>query len=294
MRGGGAAATAHDGRAGCNERLDVGGEFLRPDRKHGLAVHDLRHAGVGLHRNGTRDDAREAFHVRAHLVRPEPAVETKRIHAQPFEERRHALHVAAGEELAILAERDGGDDGQVAVLLRGEHGGLEFVRVAHRLDHHEVGARRYANANLFCEGLVGGVELEIAGGLQEASGGADVEGDERRNRFRDGNACCDDVRKRRVAMVLRGVRAEGVGVDHIRARRAVGGVDGADVIGARQVPQLGDLAGGESPGLKLRPHASVEEQRTPDWKFKRHIARRRPFSPSAPSRCRSRSASARR
>ena len=177
MRGGGAAASAHDGRTGRDEVRHVGGECLRPDREHGLSVHTLRHAGIGLDRNGTRHNAREAFHVGAHLVRTEPAIEAKRVYAQPLQECGHAFHVAARKELAVLAERDGGDHGQVAVFLCGEDGRLEFVGVAHRLDHHEIGARRRAEAYLFGERVVGGVEFKVAGWLQETAGGANVESD---------------------------------------------------------------------------------------------------------------------
>ena len=286
MRGGGAAAAAHDGRASRDEVRHVGGEFLRSDREHGLSVHDLRHAGVGFDGDGTRNDARKAFHVGAHLVRTEPAVEAKRVHAQALQERGHAFHVAAREELAVFAKRDSGDHGQVAVLLCGEDGRLEFVGVAHRLDHHEVGARRRAEAHLFGEGVIRGVEFEVAGGLEQTAGGANVKGNVvcASRRFGDGDAGGDDIRKRCITVVLRRVRAEGVGVDHVRARREVGGVDGAVVVGARQVPQLGNLAGGESACLELRPHASVEEQGTPDWQLKHHSSRRRAVSRAGSSR----------
>ena len=133
---------------------------------------------VGLHHDGTRDDAGEALHVGTHAVGAKPAVETERIHAQPLQERGDARHIAAREERAVLPQRDGGDHGQVAILLRGKDGGLELVGVAHRLDHHEVGTRRRAEAYLLGEGVVSGVELEVAGGLQETARGADVEGDE--------------------------------------------------------------------------------------------------------------------
>ena len=152
------------------------------------------------------------------------------------------------------------------MLLGGEDSGLELVEVAHRFDGHEVRAGRRAEAHLLGEGVVGGVELEVAGGLEEPSGGTDVERDKspsagaRGGLLGDGDRGGYHVGERRVAVVLGGVGAEGVGVDDVRPGGEVGFVHGAHVVWPREVPELGHLARLQSPRLELRPHRPVEEQ----------------------------------
>ena len=151
-------------------------------------------------------------------------------------------------------------------ILGGEDSGLELVEVAHRFDGHEVRASRRAEAHLLGEGVVGGVELEVAGGLEEPSGGTDVERHEapsagaRGGLLGDGDRGGYHVGERRVAVVLGGVGAEGVGVDDVRPGGEIVLVDGAHVVRPREVPELGHLARLQSPRLELRSHRPVEEQ----------------------------------
>ena len=64
-----------------------------------------------------------------------------------------------------------------------------------------------------------------------------------------------------LSMVLKAVRAEGVGVDDPRAGFDLVAVDRGDVVGTLDLPVLGRLAGREAPLLQERSHSAVEEKR---------------------------------
>ena len=268
MGGGGAAAAAHDGGPGIDEGGDILRELLRTYREDGLPAYDLRQSRVWLDRDRKRGGGGETLQEGQHPVGAESAVEAEGIHAQTFKKRRHAFHACTGQELAVVADGDRGEYRQRRILLCGEDCGLELVGVAHRLDCDKVCAGSRADAHLFGECIVGGVEFEVACRLEQTSRGADVERDETppAGHFRrlacDGDSCRDHILKRGVAVVLGAVRAERVGVNHIRSGREIGFMDGADVIRPRQVPQFRDLARLQAFRLELRPHRPVEEERT--------------------------------
>ena len=162
--------------------------------------------------------------------------------------------------MAVLAEGDGRENRELGVLLGGEKRGLELVGVAEGLEEDEIGAGFRAQADLLGEGVVGRVEFEVAGGLEEPARRADVQGDA----LCAGVACAldgggDHVLERRVAVVFRRIRAEGVGRDDVRPGFEIGAVDGGDVRGTRQVPELGNFAGLKSAFLQLGAHRTVEK-----------------------------------
>ena len=269
MGGRGSAAAADDRRARLDERNDVARKLLRTDGEDSASVDDLRQAGVRLDGDRQRSCGGEPLYVLEHPVGAKAAVEPNRVDAQPLEERGDALRVGAGEELAVVAERDGGEHWERRVLLRRENGGLELVCVAHRLDHDEVRASGGSNAHLLGERVVGGVELEVAGGLEEAASRADVQRNKMararlvrgaRRLLSDAYRGGDDVRKRNVAMVLGGVGAERVRVDSVRAGGEVSLVHGAYVVRAPDVPELRNLAGLHPFQLELGAHSAVEEE----------------------------------
>ncbi len=227
--GGRAAAAADDCRAGGDEMSHVRGEFVGPDGEDGLPVHNLRHAGVGLDDDWLRGDFRQPFDEREHAVGAESAVEPVGVRAKSLEKFRDAFDRRAREEFAVLAERNGRPDGKGRILLRREHGGLQFARIAHRLDDDEIRTRRRAKADLLRERRVGILEVEVARRLQEPSRRADVECDLLRSalpRKADGGG--NQVLKRVFAVVFQSVRAEGVGHYDMRPRRDVGAVNRRD------------------------------------------------------------------
>ncbi len=77
-----AAAAAHKPRAHADEGRRLFGERLGGQAEHGLAVHQLGQARVGLgqHRHGRTGE--EALHERGHLLGPEAAVQAERVHAE--------------------------------------------------------------------------------------------------------------------------------------------------------------------------------------------------------------------
>lgn len=77
-----AAAAAHKPRAHADEGRRLFGERLGGQAEHGLAVHQLGQARVGLgqHRHGRTGE--ETLHERGHLLGPEAAVQAERVHAE--------------------------------------------------------------------------------------------------------------------------------------------------------------------------------------------------------------------
>ena len=267
VRGRRAAASADDRRACLYERGDVACEVFWADGEDRPAVDHLREPGVRLDGDGKGGASAQPPRELQHPVGAEAAVHAERVYPQPLEERGDAFDVRARQESSVVSQRDCRQDRERRVLLRGEDGGLQFVQVSHRLYRDEVGACRRADAHLLGERVVGGVELEVACGLQEPPGGADVERGEpppaagiRDGVARDGDSRRYDVGERRVAVVLGGVRAEGVRVDDVRPCGEVRFVHGPDVVRPRQVPELRDLSGAQSPCLELRAHRAVQEE----------------------------------
>ena len=256
----GSAAAADVGGAGFDAGGDVAGEFLRTDGEDGLAVHDLGEPRVGLGDDWQIRPFGEALQEGEQAVGTESAVEARGVGLERVEERRDGVDVRPREELAVLAEGDGRENRELGVLLGGEKRGLELVGVAEGLEEDEIGAGFRAQADLLGEGVVGRVEFEVAGGLEEPARRADVQGDA----LCAGVACAldgggDHVLERRVAVVFRRIRAEGVGRDDVRPGFEVGAVDGGDVRGTRQVPELGNFAGLKSAVLQLGAHRTVEK-----------------------------------
>ena len=118
------AASAYDGRACVDKGGDLVGEILGAYGEDGLAVHDLRHARVGFDYDRQARRPHETPHVRQHAVGAQSAVEAQRVDAQALQQRRDAFGVAARKQFAVLAQRDGGEDGKSTVLLGGEDCGL--------------------------------------------------------------------------------------------------------------------------------------------------------------------------
>ena len=176
--GGGAATAAEYAGTGSGDVRHLRGEVVGADVVHGATRLDARESGVGFDDDGQRRKAHELGGERRRHVRSETAVEAQGVHAEALQKRDDGSGVGPGEELAVGPEGDGGKHGQVAGLLRGEDGGLEFVDVAHRLDGHEVGARVRPGADLFGEGGNRVFEREVAKRREKFARGPDVEGDE--------------------------------------------------------------------------------------------------------------------
>ena len=232
----------------------------------GAPVDYLWKPGVWLDGDGKGCHGGKAPDIRQHQVWSEAAVEAERVHAKSLENRRDAFDVGARKELAVFAERDCRYDRERRVLLRREDCRLGFVSVAHRFDHDEICSRLGPGGDLLREGVVGRVKFEIARGLEESTRRPDVERNEAlppdggRGFSRNPDSCRDYVRERRVAVVLRGICAEGVGVHRVSASGEVCLVYGANVAWTREVPEFGDFAGLEALCLQLRAHSAVQEK----------------------------------
>ena len=216
-----AAAASDEDRASLDASRDVLREVRRPDVEARLSVHDPRHARVGLHNDRNRHAGSQTPDERQKLVRPETAIETTGIGLEGVKERRNAIDITAREKLAVFAQGHGGDHGQIRVLPSRQQRRLELVGVVDGLDGDEVGSRLRAETDLFREGIIGRVELEVSGWLEQPSRRTDVESDELSGRgggLGSGNGRGDDVLERRISVILGRTGAKGVRIDDVGTR----------------------------------------------------------------------------
>ena len=184
---------------------------------------------------------------------------------QPLEDRGDALNVRASEEFSVLAERNGRENRERRILLRGENRRLKLVGITHRLNDDKIGTGLCAETDFLGKGVVRGIELEISGWLEKAPRRPDVERHKPLaasglNRLpRKGNACGNDIRERRICVVFSRVRPERVRVHDVGACGEIRRMDGPDVIWARQIPQFRRLAWLKPALLELRAHSAVEK-----------------------------------
>ena len=156
------AAAADVGGAGSNAGGDVLCECLGTDREDRLPVHDLGESRIRLDDDWDVRTRRETLDEGEKLVGTESAIKAAGVGLERVEERGDRIDIGARQELAVLGQRDGRENRQIRVFLRGEKRGLELVRVGEGLEEDEIGVRFRAEADLFGEGVVGGVELEVA------------------------------------------------------------------------------------------------------------------------------------
>ena len=199
------------------------------------------------------------------LLRAEAAVEAERVDPEARQRQGHGRHRRADKGASARFEAHGDPDGQVGVLLRGEHRGLDLVQIAHGLDDDEVGPGLRARGDLLPEGLVGLLEAQRAEGLEQLAERADVQGhlDGQIPRGHAGaaNAPFDQLRRGiAAARRLIAVGAEGIRVEQAAACLDVFPVDGGDLFWLGNVPDLRGLAQRQTGGLQHGPHAAVEKQ----------------------------------
>ena len=262
VRGRGAAASADDAHAILDHAGDGLGVFGCLDIKDGVAV--IVHAGqsrIGLHHDGLVGDGEHTRGESAELGRALAAVDAQDVGADSVEGDGGDLGARAQEGAAVFLKSHGGKDRKVGVLAAGEDRRLDLGQVGHGLDNKEVNARSDAGAHLLGKEVVGLVKTEGAQGAQQRADGADVAGDV----AGAGLAGAGDGRGKDIghgggAVELVGVRAKGVGGDHVAAGLDVLTLDIGDDLGLLKVEELGQSAGLHAGGLQHGAHAAVKQQ----------------------------------
>ena len=167
------------------------------------------------------------------FFRAEGAVDAHSVGPEAPGRDGEALDGAAGEGAPARLKAHAGEDGQAAVLFRGQQGGFQLVQVGEGLKEDEVGPggdARPDDAAILGHGVFKG---QRAVGLQQFAQRADVQrgqcavggagplavGDARRN---------DLFQRVFAARQLMGRRAEGVGIDDAAACGGVPAVDALD------------------------------------------------------------------
>ena len=96
----------------------------------------------------------------------------KALEAVPFRRERPAVPPAVCSASRVVTL--GAEDRERRVLLGRQQGGTGLGQVGHRLDGDEAGSRLRPGPDLEGKGVVGVLEAEGAGGLQQLPQGADM------------------------------------------------------------------------------------------------------------------------
>ena len=259
----GAAASSDDAHAVFHHKrhgVRIGNGI---DIEDGPPVLHARKAGVGLDHHGFAGDGEHGLGEGSKLRRAKRAVDTQDICPQGIEGDGGDIGRGAKEGPAVRFERHGGEDGQVAVLFRGEDRGLDLCQVGHGLDDDEVATCCLRRTDLLGEVAVRLVERH---GPQRAKQGpqrADVSGDiAGAGRTRAAHRSGEDVLDRCRTVELEGVGAKGVGGDDLAAGGDVGRVDLGDGVRVGEAEQFGEGTCFETGRLEHGSHASIEQQVT--------------------------------
>ena len=154
----------------------TGGEFLRAGRKHRASGLDAGKTRVRLAHQRQICYLCNTGQEGEHFAPAEAAVQAQRRDAQTVQQHRHGLHRAAGEQLALRIGGHGGENGQVAGLMRAQYGGLHFIGVADGFNDDAVGpGLRPQPCGLAVRGN-GLLEGQFAIGSQQLARGTHVKG----------------------------------------------------------------------------------------------------------------------
>ena len=175
---------------------------------------------------------------------------------------RGHLRRRAQKRAPILAERHGGEHRQIAVLLSSQQRRLRLAQVGHGLDQHHIAAGDGNGAHLLGEQVVSLFEAHGSHRLQQRTRRADIAGDVR------GAGGAGAFGSRTIHLLdacgtfqLQSVGTERVRGDDLGTRIDISLMNGRDVVGMREVEQLGDLPSiGKAPLLQLRAHGTVHHQ----------------------------------
>ena len=188
------------------------------------------------------------------------AVDAQDIGADGVEGDGGDLGARAQEGAAVFLKGHGGKDGQVGVLAAGEDRRLDLGQVGHGLDNKEVNARSDAGAHFLGKEVVGLVKAESAQGAQQRADGADIAGDVAGAGLTGaGDGRGKDIGHGGGTVELVGVRAKGIGGDHIAAGLDVLALDVGDDLGLLKVEQFGQGARLHAGSLQHGAHAAVKQ-----------------------------------
>ncbi len=279
----GAAAAADDRDAVlADEALEPAGQRLGIERIAGLAVDQLRQAGVRQHRDGPAPVRGEMRQVLGHLLRPGGAVQADDRHVQRLDDDLRRGDVGADQHGAGGLDGDLGHDRQLpAGLAHRDPGavdrGFQLQRVLAGLAQDHVGAACDQAGRLDLEGLLQALIADVAERGQ-AGAGADRADHETRAtaaglldrlvRQHGGDAVDLERLVGEVELAERDRRAaEAVGLDRIGAGREIAAMDRAHQVGPAQVQDLGAVLVApeivldrEIAALDLGAHGAVEQQ----------------------------------
>ena len=221
-------------------------ECIRIIRENGFAVNKHRQTGVGLHHQRLIRHAADTLQKRQHLFAAKTAVQPQRADAQAVQHHCHGLHAAAGQQAAVDIRSRRRQNRQGSVLLRAENSGLHFTRIAHCLDDDDVRAGIFAECRYFAKQLDGFLKPEVAHGLKQPAGRADIKRDQSVSCFLHSTARLLNGtfhHAGKVAPQSRPVGAECVRGHHVCSGRQIQRMHTLHHIGMGEIPHFRHLSG---------------------------------------------------
>ena len=162
----------------------------------------------------------------------------------------------------VFAEGHGGEHRQIAILLSCQQRRLRLAQIGHGLDQHHIAAGGGNGAHLLGEQVVRLLKAHGSHRLQKRARRTDIA----RDIGSAGGAGAFGSRTIHVLDACGTFQLESVGTERVRgddlgSRIDIGLMNGRDVVGMREVEQLGDLPSiGKAPLLQLRAHGPVHHQ----------------------------------
>ena len=262
--GGGAAAAARREELQLPVGLHLHGKELGGDVVAAAVGPGQARVGLDEDREIAGQGLGQTLRHREDLLRAEGAVDAHGICAEAPGRDGEALDGAAGKGAPACLKAHAGEDGQRAVLFRGQQGGLQLVEVGEGLEEDEVGPGSRTgpdDAAILGHGVLKG---QRAVGFQQLAQRADVQ---RRQRavggagpLAVGDARRNDLFQRVLAArQLVGRRAEGVGVDDAASGGGVAAVDALDELRVGDVQLLGPCPQLQARCLQHGAHTAVQK-----------------------------------
>ena len=232
---------------------------------YGSPIYHFGQTRIGFENHGNGCAGQKLLHHTLQLIRAERTVGADGVRSHTFQHRRHRGRRGASHQLAVLTVSVGYQNGQIAVFLGRQKGGLRFVGVVHGFNEDQIHAAGGTNPHGFGENLHRILKIQIAQGLQQLSRGADVQSDifhliPARGISR-GLGIIHRGADDRLQLGLgkfQTVGTEGVGADHVAARVKIIPMDRLYDLGMGDVPSFRMLTGEQSPGLEQGAHATVQ------------------------------------
>ena len=265
-----AAAAADQARSRTDQRGGRGCKRLRTEVEPGLAVHQVRHAGIRL---GCKRNLRvrlDGADNPGHRLRPGRAIAAERIRTEPLQRHQRGDGVDSGQCASARLEGQRHEGGQLGELADRDERRARLLQIHHGFDRKPVDAAAFEQrADLALVNLHCFVERQLPIRLNQLPGRRDIgENELVRNRpaREPGEFAVDLLRPVRKAELreFKRVAAERRSIDDIASGGGITALHVDDRIGIVENPRFGADAGRHAAFGQLGPGRAVEAQNALD------------------------------